>query len=83
MRRRYDPRELQKALEERNAAARDAAAKFGAALAAGELGPAATDLVQGEPRTAAPSLGAAEPAADGHAECAALLWMSLHCLAIQ
>ena len=66
MRRRYDPRELAKALEERNAAAQAAAANFGAALASGGFDPAAAGFNQGEGCSTAQGAG---PAAEGaHAQ---------------
>ena len=55
MRRKYDLREQLKALEERNAAARAAAAAFAQALASGGIDPSAAGFNQGEGGDAAPA----------------------------
>ncbi len=59
MRRKYDLREQLRALEERNAAARAAAADFARALASGGLDPAAPGFHQGEGSAAAAPASAA------------------------
>jgi hypothetical protein len=48
MRKKYDPRELIAALEQRNKAAQEAAQQFGAALSEGRLDPSAEGFNQGE-----------------------------------